>query len=59
MLRALGVEVFSFGVSHLHVFNPAIVSYFPFSVYSAETGGISSHALQDILGFGSFFVEFS
>lgn len=46
------VEVFCFsGLFHLHVFNPAIVSYFPFSVYSAETGGISSHALQDISGF--------
>lgn len=33
----------------LHVFNPAMVSYLPFSAYSAETGGISSQSLQDIV----------
>lgn len=47
-----------FLLGHLHVFNPAIVSYFPFSAYSAETGGSSSHALQDILSFESFYVDF-
>lgn len=33
----------------LHVINPAMVSYFPFLVYSTETGGISIQSLHDML----------
>lgn len=33
---------------NLQVFSPSKVSYFPFSLCSADTGGISLHALQDM-----------